>query len=265
MTRWMRFQHGTTSGFGILDGDVIRVHAGDMFANPTPTGETLPLAAVCVDIPCQPSKMICIWNNFRQLAAKFGFPVPTSPLFLVKTPNAFSPHAAPIRRPTAYAGKIVYEGELGIVIGKRCASVSEVEAAAHIFGYTCVNDVTAQDVLKENPSFDQWTRAKSFDTFGPFGPVITTGIDPMGLHVKTILNGQERQNYPVSDMFFPPHKLVSMLSHSMTLLPGDVIACGTSLGVGVMKEASNVVDVVIDGVGHLSNPFVQELVVAPRV
>jgi 2-keto-4-pentenoate hydratase/2-oxohepta-3-ene-1,7-dioic acid hydratase in catechol pathway len=265
MASWLRFQHRDVSGFGTLEAGVIRVHAGDMFAGATPTGETLSLASVCVDMPCQPSKMICLWNNFQQLAAKFGFSTPESPLFFVKTSNAFTPHAAPIRRPKSYSGRIVYEGELGVVIGGRCTAVSEAEAAAYIFGYTCVNDVTALDLLKENPSFEQWTRAKSFDTFGPFGPVITTGVDPMSLHIKTVLNGQERQNYPVSDMFFPPHKLVSMLSHSMTLLPGDVIACGTSLGAGVMKEASNVVDVVIDGVGHLSNPFVQEVVVAPHV
>src|SRR5690349_4719049 len=137
--------------------------------------------------------------------------------------------------------------------------VSEAEAGDYIFGYTCVNDVTAVDLLKKDPSFDQWARAKSFDTFGVMGPVITTGVDPMQLKVRTILNGKERQNYPVSDMFFPPLKLVAAVSRDMTLMPGDVIACGTSLGAGVMGEAENLVEIAIDGVGKLSNRFDQVL------
>src|SRR6266446_4289991 len=149
--------------------------------------------------------------------------------------------------------------ERGIVIGKKCSMVSEAEARDYIFGYTCVNDVTAVDLLKKNPTFDQWVRAKSFDTFGIFGPVIATGLDPMTLRIKTILNGQERQNYPVADMFFPPHKLVAMVSRDMTLMPGDVIACGTSLGAGVMADAENTVEISIDGVGVLRNQFNQVL------
>jgi 2-keto-4-pentenoate hydratase/2-oxohepta-3-ene-1,7-dioic acid hydratase in catechol pathway len=149
---------------------------------------------------------------------------------------------------------VVYEGELGIVIGKRASSVSESEAAAHIFGYTCINDVTAIELLNKDASFDQWTRAKSFDTFGVFGPVIATDIDPMALTIKTFLNDQERQNYPVADMVFPPAKLVSLISQDMTLEPGDVIACGTSIGVGSMKPGSEV-RIVIDGVGELINRY----------
>jgi ketopantoate reductase/2-keto-4-pentenoate hydratase/2-oxohepta-3-ene-1,7-dioic acid hydratase in catechol pathway len=230
-----------------------------MFAGAKPTGETVQLADVRVLTPCEPSKMICLWNNFHQLAAKNDFPVPEEPLYFLKAPNAYHPYGAPILRPKSYIGRIIYEGELGVVIGKPCSMVSEAEAADYIFGYTCVNDVTAVDLLKKNPSFDQWARAKSFDTFGVFGPVITSDVDPMRLNVRTILNGKERQNYPVSDMFFPPLKLVSMLSRDMTLMPGDVIACGTSLGAGVMADAENTIEIVIDGVGTLSNPFNQVL------
>jgi len=138
--------------------------------------------------------------------------------------------------------------------------VSEADAPRVVFGFTCVNDVTAVDLLKKDPSFDQWARAKSFDTFGVFGPVIATGLDPMALSVRTILNGKERQSYPVSDMFFPPYKLVSLISRDMTLMPGDVVACGTSLGAGTMADLQNTVEVIIDGLGKLSNPFNQ----APR-
>jgi ketopantoate reductase/2-keto-4-pentenoate hydratase/2-oxohepta-3-ene-1,7-dioic acid hydratase in catechol pathway len=259
MAHWLRFERAGKTGFGTLEGGVIAVHAGDMFGANKPTGETVKLADVKILTPSEPSKMICLWNNFHQLAAKNNFQVPDEPLYFLKAANAYHPHGAPIVRPKAYDGRIVYEGELGIVIGKRCSMVSEAEAKDYIFGYTCVNDVTAVDLLKKNPTFDQWVRAKSFDTFGVMGPTIATGVDPMGLRIRTVLNGKEVQNYPVSDMFFPPYKLVAALSRDMTLMPGDVIACGTSLGAGAMYNADNDIDIIIDGVGTLSNPFNQVL------
>ena len=109
-------------------------------------------------------------------------------------------------------------------------------------------------MLFKDASFAQWTHAKSFDTFGVFRPVIATGIDPMSLSIRVILNGQERQSYPVADMIFPPAKLVSLISQDMTLEPGDVIACGTSVGVGSMKAGSEV-SVIIDGIGELRNRY----------
>ena len=182
---------------------------------------------------------------------------PTNP-FICSRPRApFLPNGETIRRPNSYFGKVVYEGELGIVIGRHCSAVSEAEARDHIFGYTCVNDVTAVDLINKTPSFPQWTRAKSFDGFGAFGPTIATGLDPMAFRVKTILNGEERQNYSLSDMIFPPVRLVSLISQDMTLMPGDIIACGTSIGVGTMKEARNTVEVSIEGIGTLSNVFEQ--------
>lgn len=259
MTQWVRFERGGKKQFGTLEGDTIEIHEGDMFAGAKATGERAKLSEVKLLTPCEPSKMICLWNNFHELAAKNDFQHPTEPLYFIKAPNAYHPHGEPIRRPSTYDGKIVYEGELGVVIGKRCSNITEAEAGDYIFGYTCVNDVTAVDLMKKFPTFDQWTRAKSFDTFGVFGPAITTGVDPMKLRIRTILNGKERQNYPVTDMFFPPHKLVAAVSKDMTLMPGDIIACGTSVGVGVMEAANNVVDIVIDGVGTLTNKFDQVL------
>jgi 2-keto-4-pentenoate hydratase/2-oxohepta-3-ene-1,7-dioic acid hydratase in catechol pathway len=117
-----------------------------------------------------------------------------------------------------------------------------------------VNDVTARDVMRLDPAFVHWTRAKSFDTFGVFGPVITTGLDPATLHVRAVISGEERQNYPVADMFFSPVEIVSRISHDMTLETGDVIACGTSVGAGPLA-AGDTVEVVIDGVGALVNCF----------
>jgi 2-dehydropantoate 2-reductase len=259
MADWIRFENGGTIGFGTVEGGTIAVHSGDMFAGAKPTGAALKLSEVRISTPCTPSKMVCLWNNFHQLAAKNDFTQPREPLWFLKAPNSYWPANQPIERPATYAGKIIYEGELGVVIGKKCFNISEAEAGDYIFGYTCVNDVTAVDLLRKDKSFEQWARAKSFDTFGVFGPVIATGVDPMKLSVKTILNGKERQNYPVADMFFPPHKLVAAISKDVTLMPGDIIACGTSLGAGTMGDAHNVVDIVIDGVGRLSNVFDQVL------
>jgi 2-dehydropantoate 2-reductase len=259
MAKWIRFEQNGKTGFGTLEGDTITVHTGDMFAGAKPSGDTLKLSDVQISTPCQPSKMVCLWNNFHQLAAKNEFKQPKEPLWFLKAPNSYWPANKPIERPATYAGKIIYEGELGVVIGKKCFNITEAEAGDYIFGYTCVNDVTAVDLLRKDKSFEQWARSKSFDTFGVFGPVIATGVDPMKLSVKTVLNGKERQNYPVADMFFPPHKLVAAISKDVTLMPGDIIACGTSLGAGTMGDANNVVDIVIDGVGSLSNRFDQVL------
>ncbi|MEQ1518110.1 MAG: fumarylacetoacetate hydrolase family protein [Usitatibacteraceae bacterium] len=254
MSHWMRYEIGGQSGFGQIEGDAIAVFRGDMFNAPTPTGEKFALKDVEVLTPCSPGKMIALWNNFRALAEKLNQAIPPEPLYFMKGNNAFHPHGKPIRVPASYSGKVVYEGELGIVIGKRCRAVAEEDAPDFIFGYTCINDVTAAEILFKDSTFPQWTRAKSFDTFGVFGPVIATGLDPTSLSIKTILNGQERQNYPVADMIFQPAKLVSLLSHDMTLEPGDVIACGTSIGVGSMKAGSEV-SIVIEGIGELRNRY----------
>jgi 2-keto-4-pentenoate hydratase/2-oxohepta-3-ene-1,7-dioic acid hydratase in catechol pathway len=258
MARWIRFQHGNRIGFGTLDGSTVAVHEGDMFAGAAPTGETLDLGSVKLLIPCIPGKMICLWNNFAANAAKQNLPQPAEPLWFIKADNAYLADGEAIRRPPSYGGKIVYEGELGIVIGKRCSNVPEAEAADYIFGYTIVNDVTAIELINKDATFAQWVRSKSYDTFGVFGPVIATGLDPMTLSVRTVLNGAERQNYPISDAFFPPAKLVSLLSADVTLMPGDVIACGTSVGVGVMSKPENTVEVSIEGIGTLTNSFAQE-------
>jgi len=254
MAHWVRFTHGGQEAFGTLDGNVIAVHQGSMFDAPRATGVTLPLAQVSLLTPSQPSKMVALWNNFHALAAKLGNPVPAEPLYFIKPRSSFLPHGGVIRHPASYSGKVVYEGELGIVISKTCRAVGEADAAQFIFGYTCINDVTASELINRDATFAQWTRAKSFDTFGVFGPTIATNIDPLQSNVRLTLNGQERQNYPLADMIFPPHRLVSLISQDLTLEPGDVIACGTSVGVGSMKPG-NTVSVTIDGIGTLTNKF----------
>lgn len=255
MALWMRFETDGTEQIGTLEGDTVTVWTGDFFANPQGTGRTIPLAAVRVRAPCKPGKLIGLWNNFHERAAKEGLQRPAHPPYFIKGANCYAHPGDVIRRPAGYSGMIVFEAELGIVIGRRTTAISVADAPAAIFGYTCVNDVTARELLRLDPSFAHWTRAKSFDSFGPIGPVIATGLDPAGLRVRAVVNGEERQNYPVSDMFFSPAEIVSLLSHDMTLEPGDVIACGTSVGAGPL-ESGDTVEVTIDGIGSLINRFI---------
>ncbi len=251
--RWVRFRSGDgRSGFGVLEDAEIIEHEGDLFGTPRGTGRRLPLDACTLDSPCVPSKIVCLWNNFHELGAKLGKAAPSHPLFLIKPGTSVVGTGEAIRRPRSYDGKIVFEGELGIVIGRRCKDVTPAEADRYIFGYTCVNDVTALGILTENGDFAQWCRSKSFDTFGCLGPAIRSDFDWSAARVVTRLDGIERQNYPLSDMIMPPAHLVSRISGDMSLLPGDVISCGTSVGVGSMKEGSRV-EVTIDGIGSLLN------------
>lgn len=252
-TRWVRYLHQGTEAFGALEGDTVVEHGGHLFGFNAPTGRSFALGEVQLLMPVQPSKVIALWNNFGELRAKLNLPHPEEPLYLLKSPSSWSAHHAPIPPPRG-GGKVVFEGELGIVIGKPCSAVTEAEAMAFVFGYTCANDVTVADLLFRDASFAQWTRAKGLDGFCPIGPVVATGLDPSTLVVKTLLDGQVRQHYPVSDMTFSVAQLVSRISLDMSLLPGDVILCGTSVGVGSMKPGC-LVEVEIDGIARLSNRY----------
>ena len=262
MAKWIRFERaveragGRTDriGFGQLEGDAIAVHRGELFDAPEASGETLPLSSVRVLTPCVPAKFVGLWNNDRPNAEKQGLSHPTHPLYFLKAPSSHCAHGEPIRAPAWYDGRVLYEGELGLVIGRRLSQADEAEAAAAIFGVTCVNDVTALDLLSADASFAQWTRAKSLDTFGCFGPTIATGLDIASLSVRTRVNGRERQNFPCSGIIFSAAQIVSALSRDMTLEPGDVIACGTSLGALPMRPGTEA-EVEIEGVGILRNTY----------
>jgi 2-keto-4-pentenoate hydratase/2-oxohepta-3-ene-1,7-dioic acid hydratase in catechol pathway len=249
--RWLRYRVDDADAFGMLHGDEVHEHRGDLFGDKAPTGRRVALARIRLLMPVQPSKVIALWNNFGQLREKLQLGVPEEPLYLLKSPNSWSAHGDPIPLPRG-GGKVAFEGELGIVIGRRCSAATASDAMAHVFGYTCANDVTLSEVLFRDASFAQWTRAKGPDGFCPIGPVVATGLDAASLRVKTLLDGQVRQDYPISDMTFSVAQLVSRISFDMTLLPGDVILCGTSVGVGSIKPGS-LVEVEIDGIGRLAN------------
>jgi 2-keto-4-pentenoate hydratase/2-oxohepta-3-ene-1,7-dioic acid hydratase in catechol pathway len=254
--KWLRFVHNNVSAFGRIEGEPddykIRVFTGNMFSAPVFTETLLDPHDLEILPPCAPSKMLALWNNFAAAATKNGWATPEEPLYFVKPSNTFSAHKKMVEKPKSYGGRVLYEAELGIVIGKAGKNISIEDAASHVFGYTCVNDVTALEILRADTSFEQWTRAKGFDGFAPFGPYIETEVDVASLNVKAIVNGRERQNYPVADMFFSPLQLVSLLSRDVTLWPGDVISCGTSLGAGPW-QADAEVQVSIDGIGTLAN------------
>ena len=157
-------------------------------------------------------------------------------------------------RPASYSGDVIFEGELGVVISQRCYQVSELAAADFVFGYTCVNDVTAIDWLRADASFPQWTRAKGAPTFGAIGPSVATSLDLEQARVVVTVGGEKRQDYAVSDMIFSPLQIVSAISQDIELHPGDVIACGTSVGTGPIPGGAEV-QIEIDGIGVLSNRF----------
>ncbi len=256
--KWLRFLHQGQPALGALesalDGDRVRRYTGTLLGEHTATDETLSLEGLHWLPPCEPGKIIGLWNNFRAAAAKNGWAEPAEPLYFLKSPGSLLGHGQTVPVPAAYDGRVFYEGELAVVIGRRARAVALADAQAHILGYTCANDVTALELLQRDPAFPQWARAKSFDGFCPLGPVIATGFDPAGATLRTLVGGRERQNYALADMFFGPAELVSRLSHDMTLEPGDVILCGTSLGALPMKPGT-AVEVVVDGIGTLANVY----------
>ena len=255
MSNWIRFTNNNIESFGTLDGNDITVYEGNLFDNPTETDLKLKIGDVTLTNPCQPYKMIALWNNYQSLASEKGLSKPNNPLYLNKAISCIIDQGENIIRPKTYSENIFFEGELGIVIGRSCKDVAVKDIENYIFGYTCINDVTAMDLVKKDPTFDQWTRSKSYDTFGIFGPCITNDIDPMSLSVTTTVDGKVKQDYKTSDMFFNVYEIVSFLSKDMSLLPGDIIACGTNAGLGPMNEGDTI-KVSVEGIGELTNKLV---------
>lgn len=249
---WCCINHNGRARLGRVDGEAIALYSGDLFDSPQPSGESIPLEAAEWLPPVVPRQYLGLWNNFRERQLVENTQTPDFPLFFAKLGDSLSAHDQPIARPAGYEGAVKFEAELGIVIGQRAYQLTDDQVDNVIFGYTCVNDVTAASPLFSNPEFQQWCRAKSFPGFGPLGPTIVTGIDPAGSRIRAILDGEVLQDYPVSDMIFSPREIVVRLSQELVLLPGDVIACGTSVGAAAM-QAGQVIDIEIDGIGRLSN------------
>jgi len=200
--------------------------------------------------PVEPSKIVCIGLNYHaHVSASFSADKPPEyPLIFLKPPSAIIGPNDKIAHPPQ-SERVDYEAELGIVIGKTAKNVSEKDAENYIFGFTCVNDVTARDLQKKD---GQWSRAKGFDTFCPVGPWIVTGLDWRDLLVEGIYNGKIMQSGRTSQMIFNIPYLISYISSVMTLLPGDLISTGTPSGIAPMK-AGDTIHVRIAGIGTLEN------------
>lgn len=247
--KWARAKTQDRSAItGVITDDGFYPRAG--LGSEIEAGGPISLSEVTLLPPVLPGKFIGLWNNYKAAAEKGGMEHPTHPLYFFKSDSSLAGPGAEVALSQS-AGRVVFEGELGIVIGQSCKNLTREQAAEAIFGYTCVNDFTSLDVLNGDPSFPQWTRSKSFDGFGVIGPVIETDVNWEDLTIKVLVNERERQSYPASDMILTPPEIVSRLSRDMTLNPGDLIACGTSVGARPVKPGM-VVEVVIEGIGGVS-------------
>jgi 2-keto-4-pentenoate hydratase/2-oxohepta-3-ene-1,7-dioic acid hydratase in catechol pathway len=243
-----RFKKDNTTFYGVITGDMVQETAGDIFAGHHILDVNHRLSELKVLAPCAPSKIVAVGLNYRTHAAEVRMELPQEPILFLKPSTAVIGPEENIIYP-AMAKRVDYEGELGVVIGKRCKDVSLEQAPDCILGYTCINDVTARDLQKKD---GQWTRAKGFDTFAPLGPFIETELDPSEVLIETFLNEEKKQSASTRDLIFPVQYLVSFISRVMTLLPGDVIATGTPEGIGPM-QTGDVVEVRIKGIGVLKN------------
>jgi 2-keto-4-pentenoate hydratase/2-oxohepta-3-ene-1,7-dioic acid hydratase in catechol pathway len=236
--------------YGTLSGETVQEISAPPWTQWNRTGESFRLASVRLLAPVEPRKIVCVGRNYSAHAAELGNEVPKEPLIFLKPPTSIAGPSQAIVLPS-YSERVEHEGELGIVIGRRCAHLRDQDdALGHVLGYTCVNDVTARDLQKTDVQF---TRAKGFDTFCPVGPFIESEILPEDLLVETLVNGDLRQSGKTSLMVFPPAFLVRWISRMMTLEPGDLIATGTPAGVGPLVDG-DVVEVRIGGIGVLRNP-----------
>lgn len=244
----VRYTTGRKADYGILDGDLVKTLVGNPFRHLTITGQRHKLSDLRLLPPCTPSKIVALGLNYRSHAEEVNIKIPDQPLIFLKPSTSVIGPEDSIIYPES-SQQVDYEGELGVVIKKRACRVSTKEAGQYVLGYTCFNDVTARDLQYKDR---QWTRSKGFDTFAPIGPCIETELNPDDLLLETYINGELKQKTSTSDLIFPAYELVSFISQVMTLLPGDVIATGTTSGIGPMQPGDTV-EVKIENIGTLRN------------
>ncbi len=249
--RTCRYRAANRERYGVVEGGAVRPLTAAPWVGGLPEGKPVPLADVTLLAPVEPSKVVCVGRNYRAHAKELGNEVPAAPLLFLKPPSSVVGPQEAIRCPEQ-SREVHHEAELAVVLGRPLARATAAEARLAVFGYACLNDVTARDIQREEKQF---TRAKGFDTFCPIGPVVETGIDPMDVSVVCRVNGEERQRGHTRDMVFDPFALLAFVSSVMTLLPGDVLATGTPEGVGPIRRG-DWVEVEISGIGVLRNPVV---------
>ena len=239
--------------YGLLEETTVYALVGDVFGSFERGAVLGEMRALRFLPPVVPGKVILTGYNYAGHAEELKKTQPEDPLIFLKAPSAIVGDGDDVYFPRG-AENVSYEGELVAVIGRRCRRISPQEAPAYILGYTCGNDITDRDLQKRDV---QYARAKSFDSFGPLGPCIATGLDPAELHLQSRLNGEVRQSSSTGLLIHSPAKLVSWASQSMTLNPGDVLFTGTPKGVGLIKPGDTM-EVEVEGIGVLRNPVVLE-------
>ena len=239
--------------YGILTGTRIQCLKGNPFEKIEKTDQHHELSDVKLLAPCVPSKVVALGVNYRSHGEEMSHRIPSEPLIFIKPATAVIGPEDGIVYPKQ-SERVDYEGELGVVIKSTTRNITAEEAPGYILGYTCVNDVTARDIQARDK---QWTRGKGFDTFCPIGPCIETELEAENANLETLLNGEIKQKTNTSDLIFPVKELVSFISGVMTLLPGDVIATGTTSGVGPMQPGDTV-EVKIENIGTLRNHVIKQ-------
>lgn len=249
--RLFRVEHDGAARHALEVDGTYRLLEGDVFGGPPyKTGAAIQPHRVLA--PVTPSKIVAIGLNYKDHAAEMKKVLPVEPLMFMKPSTAVIGPEDPIRIPPG-AGRVDYEAELGVVIGRRAYRVQPDRAADYILGLTCFNDVTARELQVKDV---QYTRAKGFDTFAPMGPCVAIGLDPAALEVEGWVNGDKRQSGSTRQLIFSIEQIVAFVSSVMTLLAGDVIATGTPSGVGPLKGGDRV-KVRIAGIGELANPVIE--------
>ncbi len=251
--RIVRYSHGDTVGFGILEGETVASISPHPFGPFQYTGERIPSGDVRLLAPVLPTKVIGVGRNYAEHAHELGNEVPSAPIVFLKPSTAVVGPGDPIVYPSG-VDRVDYEGELAVVIGKVGRRLAEAEALQGVLGFTCANDVTARNLQKAD---GQWTRAKGFDSFCPLGPWIETDLDSSDLAVRTLVNDEPRQSSRTSLMERSVATLLTFVSAVMTLLPGDVLLTGTPAGVGPLRVGDRV-EVEVEGVGVLADEVVAE-------
>jgi 2-keto-4-pentenoate hydratase/2-oxohepta-3-ene-1,7-dioic acid hydratase in catechol pathway len=239
---------------GIIDGSTISEIHGELWGPREFTGKKWPVDQVKFLPPSVPTKIVCVGKNYLDHAKEMGGEPPKVPLIFLKPPSSVIAPEEPIVLPPS-SQRVDYEGELAIIIGRRCRHLADDEdVQPYVLGYTCLNDVTARDLQKLD---GQFTRGKGFDTFCPFGPLVETQLDKSGVAVETFLNGVKKQSGHTSQLIFPLDVIIRFIAQVMTLEPGDVIATGTPAGVSALAPG-DVVEVSVGGIGTLRNPVIAD-------
>ena len=244
----VRYVTGKKTEYGIWTDESVQSLDGTPYSRLKTTNHYHKLSDLKLLAPCAPSKIVALGLNYHSHAEEMKVHIPSEPLIFLKPSTSVIGPEENIIYPES-SQQVDYEGEMGVVIKNRVSKISTQEALKHILGYTCFNDVTARDLQSKDK---QWTRAKSFDTFAAIGPCIETELDPGDVEIVTLWNGEPRQQFNTNDLIFFVPKLVSFISHIMTLLPGDIIATGTSSGIGPMQRGDTV-EVRAEPIGTLRN------------